>query len=239
MRKTRLLASLMAVVSLSMGAASALAQNRFQAGGHFMLGYPQAGFRENVENSGLGGNFYFGYRFPRSLLSAGVSLGFLIYGHERHAEPLSWTIPDVIVDVRTTNSILLCHLFLRLQPARGKVRPYLDGLVGLNYLTTDTSVGDHDDWDDDSISSNNLNDLALSYGMGGGVMISLVDFINARDGRRVMSLDLDLGVRYLKGGEAEYLREGSIHRGDGEVTYDVSRSRTDLLKINIGVTFNF
>ena len=239
MRKNRLLTSLISFIFLLMGAASAFAQNRFQAGGHFTLGYPQAGFRENIENSSLGGNFYFSYRFPRSYLSAGVSLGFLIYGHERRAEPLSWTIPDVIVDVRTTNAILLCHLFLRLQPARGKFRPYLDGLVGLNYLTTDTSVGDYDDWDDDRISSNNLNDLAMSYGMGGGIMISLVDFRNARDGRRVLSLDFDLGVRYLKGGEAEYLKKGSVHREAGDVVYDVYRSRTDLLKVNIGLTFNF
>jgi hypothetical protein len=233
------LTSLSLIILLSLGAASVFAQDRFQAGGHFMLGYPQNEFKQNVENTGLGGNFDFAYRFPRSYFSAGVSFGFLIYGNERRAEPLSLTIPDLIVDVRTTNSILLCHLFLRLQAPQGGLRPYLDGLVGLNYLTTDTSIDGHDGSEDDRISSNNFNDLALSYGMGGGVMISLVDFREAGNGRRVLSLDFDLGVRYLKGGEAEYLKKGSVHREDGIVTYDVYRSRTDLLKVNIGITFNF
>jgi len=239
MKKVKSLEALGLIILLSLAVASAFSQDRFQAGGHFMLGYPQGGFGENVENTGLGGNFYFSYRFPRSFLSAGISFGFLIYGSERRAEPLSLTIPDLIVDVRTTNSILLCHLFLRLQPPRGRIRPYLDGLVGLNYLTTDTSIHEYNDWDDDHISSNNFNDLALSYGMGGGVMVSLVDFRRAGSGRRVLTLDLDIGVRYLKGGEAEYLKKGSVHREDGIVTYDVYRSRTDLLKVNIGFTFSF
>jgi hypothetical protein len=239
MVKIKSLASLSLIILLSLGAASAFSQDRFQAGGHFVLGFPQDEFKQNVENTGLGGNFYFAYRFPRSFLSAGISFGFLIYGSERREEPLSLTIPDLIVDVRTTNSILLCHLFLRLQPPQGRIRPYLDGLVGLNYLTTDTSIKERGDWDDGRISSNNFNDLALSYGMGGGVMVSLVEFRRVGNGRRVVSLDLDCGVRYLKGGEAEYLKKGSIHREDGSVTYDVYRSRTDLLKANIGVTFSF
>jgi len=239
MKKTEFLISSGLILLISLGTNSAFAQDRFQAGGHFILGYPQGGFGQNVENTSLGGNFYFAYRLPRSYLSAGISLGFLIYGNERRTEPLSLTIPDLLVDVRTTNSILLCHFFLRLQPPWGRLRPYLDGLVGLNYLTTDTSIGGYDDWDDDQISSNNFNDLALSYGLGGGVMFSLVDFRNPRNGRRALSLDLDLGVRYLKGGEAEYLKKGSVHRTDGNVAYDVYRSRTDLLKVNIGITLIF
>ncbi|MCX6574987.1 MAG: hypothetical protein NTV82_01190 [Candidatus Aminicenantes bacterium] len=239
MKKIKSFAFLSLIILLSLGAASALAQDRFQAGGHFMLGFPQNEFKQNVENTGLGGNFYFAYRFPRSFLSAGISFGFLIYGSERREEPLSLTIPDLIVDVRTTNSILLCHLFFRLQPPQGRFRPYLDGLLGLNYLTTDTSIEEHGDWEDDQISSNNFNDFALSYGMGGGVMVSLVEFRRVGSGRRVVSLDLDIGARYLKGGEAEYLKKGSVHREDGVVTYDVYRSRTDLVKVNIGITFSF
>ena len=239
MIKIKSLASLILIILLPLSSASVFSQDKFQAGGHFMLGFPQGEFRENVENTGFGGSFYFAYRFPRSFFSTGISFGFMIYGHERREEALGPTIPDLIVDVTTTNSILLGHLFFRLQPPQGRFRPYLDGLVGLNYLTTDTSLDEHNDWDDDQISSNNFNDLALSYGMGGGIMVSLVEFRRVGSGRRVLSLDLDFGVRYLKGGEAEYLKKGSIHREDGSVTYDVYRSRTDLLKANVGVTFSF
>ena len=49
----------------------------------------------------------------------------------------------------------------------------------------------------------------------------------------------DVGARYLKGGKARYLKEGSIRREDGRVLYDVEEATTDLLAINIGVTVQF
>jgi hypothetical protein len=42
------LSSLSLIILLSLGATSAFAQDRFQAGGHFMLGYPQNEFKQNV-----------------------------------------------------------------------------------------------------------------------------------------------------------------------------------------------
>jgi hypothetical protein len=231
--------ALFGLVALIFGSPPAFGQDRYQAGGRFILGYPQGEFKQNVDSTGLGGDFYFAYHLPNSLFSVGVSVGFLIYGSETRAEPLSPTIPDVIVDVTTTNSILLCHLFLRLQPRTGRFRPYLDGLVGFNYLTTDTSIHDHDGWDEEDITSNNYNDLAPSFGAGAGAMITVVEIRTRERGRRVLSVDLDLGVRYLRGGEAEYLREGSIRRGNGSVRYDVYRSRTDLLKVCLGLAVSF
>jgi hypothetical protein len=239
MIKNKLSSILSLLVLVLLDSSFGFSQERFQAGGHFLLGYPQGEFRQNVEKTGLGGNFYFAYRFPRSIISAGVAFGFLIYGHETRTEPLSSTIPDLIVDVRTTNSILLCHLFLRIQPRRGSFRPYLDGLLGFNYLSTDTSIGDHDGWEDDNLSSNNYNDIAISYGLGGGAMMSLVEVRRAGRGQRIFSMDLDIGARYLKGGEAEYLKKCSIHREDGIVSYDVYRSKTDLLHAYLGLSFSF
>jgi len=241
MKKLKLLASLSLVILLSLGPASAVGQEKHQAGGHFILGFPQDEFKQNVENAGLGANLYYAYRLPRSLLSVGFSFAFLIYGSETRVEPLSPTIPDITVDVTTRNSILLCHLFLRLQPQKGRFRPYLDALVGLNYLTTDTSIENYDDYDDfdNSISCNNYSDLAFSFGVGAGAMVNVLQAWGRETGRRVFSMDLDAGVRYIKGGEAEYLREGSIHREYGSVSYDVYRSRTDLLGAYIGLSFSF
>jgi hypothetical protein len=219
---------------------SASGGEKFQAGGHFLLGFPKGEFKKNVDGNGLGGDFSFAYRFPRTPLSAGISFGFLVYGHESRVESLSPSIPDLLVEVGTTNSILLCHMFLRLQPERGIVRPYLDGLAGLNYLTTDTSIDDLNDGDEGGhLSSNNYNDLAFSYGVGGGAMVSVLRVVRGDRDHRIFSMDLDVGVRYLKGGEAEYLKKGSIRREDGVVYYDVSSSRTDLLKAYIGLSFFF
>jgi hypothetical protein len=248
MRKFGGVSCLGLVASLFLASASGLAQvrDRYQAGIHFLLGFPQGEFRRNVPNAGIGVNLSFAYHFPHSLFSIGLSAGLMTYGRETRWEPLGPNIPDVTVKVTTDNSIILCHLFFRVQPQKGMLRPYLDALIGFNYLTTDTSIHGHDDyWDDDhdwfdsSISSNNYEDVAFSYGVGGGAMINLLQAKDLLSGRRMFSMDLDVGVRYIRGGRAEYLKEGSIHRQNGTVSYDVYRSRTDLLNAYIGLFFNF
>jgi hypothetical protein len=50
---------------------------------------------------------------------------------------------------------------------------------------------------------------------------------------------IDFRIRYLFGGEATYLKEGSITVSDGAVEIDARRSRTDLLTYQLGVSFNF
>jgi len=238
MRKRRSSALLCLVLLLFFFRVASSAQERLQAGGHFILGFPQGEFKSNADHIGLGGDFYFAYHIPRSILSAGISIGFSIYGRETREAPLSPTIPEMIVDVSTTNSIMLGHLFLRLQPQQGKFRPYLDGLIGFHYLTTNTAIHDNCDGDDD-ISSNNYSDLAFSYGAGAGTMVMLIQGVRQDNKRRLFSMDLDIGIRYLRGGEAEYMKKGSIHREIDGVTYDVYRSRTDLVKAYIGLNFSF
>jgi len=46
-------------------------------------------------------------------------------------------------------------------------------------------------------------------------------------------------MRYIIGGEAEYLKEGSITFEDLNVYYDVSKSKTDLMTAHIGLAFEF
>ena len=48
---------------------------------------------------------------------------------------------------------------------------------------------------------------------------------------------LDVGIRYLRGGRADYLTEGSVRREDGQVIRDFSRSRIDRFGVYIGVVF--
>ena len=51
---------------------------------------------------------------------------------------------------------------------------------------------------------------------------------------------IDLGARYLMGGEAEYLKKGSIILvDDDEVEYEVSKSTTDILTVHLGVMLTF
>jgi opacity protein-like surface antigen len=222
-----------ALLACSIGQAAAVRAQEFQAGLDFITVVPRGEFKENVGNNGYGAGGNFLVRLGSSPLLVGGDLGVVVYGSESREEVLSPTIPNVRVRVRTSNNILLTHFLLRLQPTRGRVRPYADGLIGLKRLFTQTSIGDSfGDDDDNLLSSTDLSDTTLSYGFGGGLQVQL----NSRDKPAVL---LDGKVRYLRGGRAEYLRKGSIRQVSGGVVYDVLSSRTDVVAVQIGVTFRF
>ena len=219
-------------VILSMTAPSVSAQINAEGSLKFTFGLPQGEFADKLDANGFGGNIDGAIGFPGSPLLVGADLGFMIYGHERRNEPFSTTIPDITVDVVTDNSLATGHLFLRLKPNLPGIQPYADALFGFKYFFTETRI-ESEQFDQDEITrSTNFDDTVLSYGFGGGVKISLFTPTgdNGPDG-----VYLDLGAKYLKGPEASYLQEGSIRRQNGQVTFDVDQSKTDILLIQFGI----
>ena len=224
---------------LMLGTSAVYSQGMFQAGGSLTLGFPQNEFADNVDNVGFGFTGQFLFSFPQSPLSVGASVNFLIYGSETREEPFSTTIPGVFVDVTTTNNIILAHLLLRLQPPRGMIRPYLDGLFGFNYLWTSTRIEDQGDFEEIA-SSTNFDDI--TFGWGGGTGFSIRVFQREESSAYYDGPDavyIDVGMRYLRGGEAEYLQEGSIEQSNGDVIYDVDKSITDIMTFHLGATIAF
>jgi len=221
-------------------AAQGWAQYPFQANVNLVLGFPQNEFHKNVDKIGFGMEGHFAYNLPKTPVLIGASLSYLIYGSETRQEPFSTTIPDVWVDVTTTNSLVMGHLLLRLQSPARALRPYVDGLVGFHFLTTDTKIENQKN-NETVAESNNFNDFTGSYGGGGGIMIQVYHTEgNESTQSREMSVYVDFGFRYLKGGKAEYLKEGSIRREkNGKVLYDVTRSTTDIVTYHLGVGFCF
>jgi hypothetical protein len=218
-------------LALWIGGATIVRAQEFQAGGYFTTVVPRGEFRENVTNNGYGGGGFFLVRLGPSPFLVGGDAGVVIYGSESRREPFSTTIPNVDVRVRTSNNILLAHAVLRIQPRKGLIRPYADGLIGLKHLFTRTSISD--EFDDEVIASTtDLSDTTFSYGFGGGVQVPL-----SQKGEQAILLDGN--VRYLRGSRAEYLRKGSIREVNGQVIYDVFASRTDVIAVQIGVTFRF
>jgi hypothetical protein len=222
---------------------AALAQYPFQANAHFSIATPQNEFADNLDATGFGGGGAFFYHLPESAISFGAGIDFYVYGSETRKEPWSLTIPDVNVDVTRTNSIFQGFLMLRLQTPVSKVTPYADGLFGFNYLFTRTSVKSEwrNDDDNEIASTTNYDDGALAYGAGAGLLISVYTHeAGTAPEDRDVNLAIDLGFRYLKGGEASYLKKGDIEIDDNNrVVYHPRNSFTDLLTINIGVNVMF
>ena len=210
----------------------------FQAGINFLLGQPKGEFKENVEDLGFGIGGMFAFRPGNSPVMIGLDVEYMLYGSETRQEPFSHTIPDVTVEVETRNNILLTHALLRLQGNSGTFRPYLDGLIDMHYFFTETKVRDEDDFVEEPIaSSTNQEDIAFSYGAGGGVMLLVHQ--KREEGSKLKEVLIDFRVRYSFGGEATYLKRGSITRENGTAIIDPLRSRTDLLTYQLGVVFSF
>jgi hypothetical protein len=230
-----------ATAGMVMAAVMISAQPQFQAGGNFSLAYPQKDFRKNIDNVGIGASGHFAYRFGRSPFLAGASLGFWIYGSQTREVPFPG-VEEVTVDVTTTNSFVMGHLMFRVQPQAGPVRPYIDGLLGFNFLNTSTDISSQDsDWEGSNkiAGSNNSSDIASNYGFGGGLMIRVYDAVaHGREGG-LQAVFVELSIRSLKGGKAEYMKEGSIREENEHVVYDKYKSETDLVTYHLGVSFDF
>ena len=222
----------LALLFFVVGAQSDARAQEYQVSIDFVTLIPRGELSQNIDNNGYGAGGQFLVRLKKSPFLVGGDIGFANYGTERRRESISETIPELEVEVSTTNNIFWTHAVLRAQPSSGKVRPYFDGLVGLKHFYTQTSI--NSDFSDETIAaSTNKRDTAFSYGIGGGVQIHIADLSQSSQ------IVFDTKLRYLRGGEAEYLREGSIIRDGGNISFDLLRSRTDLLSFQIGVTFRF
>jgi hypothetical protein len=207
------------------------------AGLNFTLGFPTGEFKNNVKRTGFGvsGEFLLLTPTIQNPFSIGLNLGFINYGSESRREPFSSTIPDVTVDVDRSNNIVNFHILFQLAFPTGIVRPYAEGLFGGSYIFTETTIKSRGV--DEVASSTNFDDFAWSYGVGGGFLIQVYTPDNQEE--KVGSVFIDLKARYLYGSEAEYLKEGSVIVENGRVTYNTSKSKTDLLTAHIGAVVYF
>lgn len=200
---------------------------------------PQGQFKENIDRAGFGVSGSGAYRFSGTPFSAGFNIGWAQYGSETSRQTLLFPVQ---VDVTTSNNIFSMHLFGRIEEDFGLFVPYAEGLVGFSYLSTDSEIEDigSNNNDDEIASDTQLEDWTSNYGVGGGVMIRLTDFENEHNayfGNTILYLDLK--VRYMFGGEADYLKEGDISQGpNDEILFDASHSETDFITFHIGVVFH-
>lgn len=244
MKKGFIFATLLFISSLWM---SNLQAQELQFGLDFQLGVPQNEFELQLGNRlGYGVGAMFGVRLPNTPVMLGVDLGFMNFGTETRDEPLSTTIPDIRVEVENSYNLFHGDLLLRLISPGNTVRPYLDGLVGFNHFFTETVLRQRGGFGEqpDILRDTNFRDTSLSYGFGAGFQFKVY---SDRGGRSVdsdgfsgpYSVYIHLNSRYMFGREAEYLKEGSIIRENGNVTYDVVQSKTDLLYFKLGITVGF
>ena len=202
---------------------------RFQISPKFLTGVPIGGFGNKIGTS-PGGAIDFTTRLGQTPVFVGAALEYLRYGSEIRRIALFPAVPEVFSDVDTTNNLFRTHALVRIQPSTGRVRPYAEGLLGFSYVYTRTSVDLGDEGD--GAGTTHLGDFAPSFGAGGGVTIGLVSGHQAR-------VALDIGLRYLTGGEVDYLTRGDLQRNENGVTFEPTRSPATLIAAQIGITVDF
>ncbi|MEM1044100.1 MAG: hypothetical protein AAGI91_15930 [Bacteroidota bacterium] len=213
-------------------------------------GVPFDDFEEQLDDVGIGVSGQVLFHAGVVPVAVGLDGGVLTYGQQ--AQPLPAQIDGqsaFLGEVETTNRISHLYGVLRLVPNGGAVRPYIDALGGFNYFRTRVRSeqevflvdgGDLLDLGSDAVvgrnvtSSTVLDDFALSYGAGAGLLIRLAD---GDDNGTPFEAFLEVGARYLFGEQARYVLDG-VPTEDGRVGV-IRESETNLLRPQLGLVIQF
>lgn len=217
------------IPSFGQAAPSPVGLRGFALGGLF----PSGAFDSHVGRDGGVAAVQLALRSGSSPIFVGLDLSYSYYGHV-HRHTHMDNIPEVQLDVHTYNNIVQGLFFLRLQSRVGAVSPYLEGLAGISYIFTDTTVSD-DDAGDDVAYDINFDDWTVAAGAGAGIVVRL----RGRPGGGGGGTFLDVKVRYMAGGRASYLSQGGLVVDGDRVSYDVDRSATNFFTVQAGLTWFF
>ena len=211
-----------------------------------VISTPRGEFDDNTDTG-----FGFTGTYLRSMTSnrvvgIGLSGSFLSYGSTSRRAPLSNTIPDITVEVETSNNTAFVLGVFEVR-VPGRIQPYLQATGGGGFFYTTTSLEDTRT-DQMILSDTNQSDATWVWGGGGGLRFRVWESTpdpqqaaRGGDAERRARAYIDVGARYLKGNEVEYLKEGSLVTDDGEFDIDprLARSEIEVVQYQIGVTVSF
>lgn len=236
------------LLSIILVAASVQAQEQTSFGMNIHMITPQGAFRQEIDRLGIGIQFAGSYRFSGTPFALGGEFAFHNYGVDSRDERFSTTIPDLKVRVENSYNQLAFLLLGRAEPIQtGTFRPYLEALWGGNYFFTETSIRNRFSSDDEPIARDtNIDDWAMTWGGGAGMQLLVHETTSEvfnGPGEEMKTVPtkifVNIGARYMLGNEATYLKKGSVRVNNGQVTYDTSRSKTDMMIIQLGMTVKF
>lgn len=195
----------------------------------FFQGRP-IGALERKIGFGYGGTAAYLFRLDqRGIFSLRGDVGVAGYGNESKRVPLSPTIGGRIqVNVRTNNYVVPMSIGPQLTWPNGVIRPYVNAGFGAQAFFTQSSVDGTGDESSSFASTTNQSDWTSTWTTGGGVYVPVY-----QGKAKVM---LDLGVQYLTGGHARYLRPGSIvDLPNSQIQITPLESDTHMLLVRVGV----
>ncbi len=194
----------------------------------FMQSRPLGELARNI-HFGYGASAAYLFRLDRDgVFSLWSNVAFVDYGHETKRVPLSSTIGGRIqVKVVTRNHLVPVSIGPQLTWPGGYFRPYIRGGLGGQFFFTDSHVEGTDD-NLDFARTTNQSDATPAWVAGGGFYVPIT--------KRRVNVLLDVGVQYLGGGHAQYLRPGSIEDlADSQIRITPLESDTRMALVHVGV----
>lgn len=162
--------------------------------------------------------FQFGFAFAHGSM-----------GSEQTTVPVD--LPDLAATegrLKVKAKVLNYHPMLRFSPSKGKVRPYVEGLLGLRQFTTQSKMT-VEGLDQPLINVRHENDFVISTGWAAGLMVGLGG-----------SVYLEARAERLYSGTTKYVDPMSITAGPGgEVLFNTVESPTGTLHALLGLGLRF
>ncbi len=236
------------LVTLLVPSFPAAAQGRLEAGFGPAGTFPTGVFAAPVGEAGAGLLGEVDLPLAGGRLRLGVGLGWSQYAHYRRTILYQGESGGPFeVEELTGHDLVLGHLYLRRTFGRGLLRPHLEALAGFLYPYTSTELsGLRADEYDPVGSTFHRGSTAPSWGLGIGVGLYLHRERDPAESQEERSAGgkgrwtaLELRLRWIGGGRADWVRKGSVRIEGGEFHFEVRRTTADLLQPSLLFRFRF
>lgn len=205
----------------------------------FANAVPQGDLQSNLQKTGLGLSLIGGYYADPIPVAFGLQGDILFFGGDtkyiQDRTAAGWLRGTDTVE--TQSMIVPITVFVRLQPNTGIIFPYIEGFAGVNLFSTSATYNSYLMRNDGTQVTDDKSKFSASfaYGLGAGISVKLVDFIQLPNQRT--SLNLDIKMRYAFGTNADYYKVKLNNNTTPEFTS--FKSETDMIITNVGVSFCF
>jgi len=195
-----------------------------QGGLSYSTASPTGGFNDALGRRAQGVDLYLGTRISSLPLYLGVDLDVGRYGSKKKTVDF----PGVDGTFETKSFLYQPHLSARYQSATGRLRPFVEGLIGANVLKTRTTWSDFGTTVDAPESADETS-VAFSAGAGIGLDLRLLRV------KPLGVLGLTGSFHYIYGSEADVPVAEGVALSDDQVT--TVTTNTSVLQPEIGLYF--
>ena len=198
--------------------------------------FPRGEMKDLLDDDGFGIGLRLAHRLGHSPFLVGFDFNALrLESDEFDTYDYVDGIIPAATELEVSSNVLMGHFSLRLQRPHGILRPYVEGLLGVKHFETEMKWFFEDgDFEDEPFDTETVtDDTALSYGLGFGLNMDVRRFGNGP------GIALRAGCRYLQGSEAMYVVDDSVEFDGFAVEFLTAETETDMLSVDVGLTFRF